>query len=77
MGNFSSFFNEQTCHTLQQLVLWKDTRIVPSGESIIDEQPESEDETVMDGNNEPVISNTDIHSTENDSSLTDKTIENN
>ena len=81
MGNFSSVVNEQTCNTLQQLVLWKDTRVVPSDESLtsVTEQSESENETVIEGNDEPVIStNTGSHSTENDDSgLNNKSFEDN
>ena len=32
VGDFSSQFNEGTVHSLQQLVLWKDARTVPSFE---------------------------------------------
>lgn len=32
IGKYSSFINDETSHTLQKLVLWKDTRIVPLDE---------------------------------------------
>ena len=52
MGNFSGFVKDQTTHNLQQLVVWKDTRVVPS-----DEICSTPDQTER----EP-LQNTDTHS---------------